>query len=104
VATRPDTERRILRLKLTGILDARAMFRLDHLREVLGRYLLGDLDESQLHLQPTEDEIGTVAGQGVLRKVLETLRQESHCKNNGAGLVAERAMLLLYQIAREESA
>ncbi|HEV3084309.1 MAG TPA: DNA repair exonuclease [Gemmataceae bacterium] len=104
IATRPETERRLLRLKLTGILDAGAMARLDHLREVLQRYLLGEVDQKDLHIQPTEDEIHAVAGQGVLRRVLETLRQEARTQENGANLVAERAMLLLYQIAREVSA
>src|SRR5207245_3155233 len=104
IATRPDTERRLLRLKLTGMVDARAMFRLDHLREVLQRYLLADVDAADLHVQPTEDEIHTVAGQGVLRNVLETLREEARGADTAGSLVAERAMLLLYQIAREVSA
>ena len=71
---------------------------------MLQRYLLGDLDHSELHMQPTEDEIRAVAGHGVLHKVLETLRQEARNDNTSASLVAERAMLLLYQIAREVSA
>ncbi|HEV3117416.1 MAG TPA: DNA repair exonuclease [Gemmataceae bacterium] len=104
IATRPDTERRLLRLKLTGMVDAGAMFRLDHLREVLQRYLLADVDAADLHVQPTEDEIHTVAGQGVLRNVLERLREEARAADTAGSLVAERAMLLLYQIAREVSA
>jgi DNA repair exonuclease SbcCD nuclease subunit len=104
VATRPATERRLLRLKLRGVLDADAMLRLDHLRKVLDRYLLGELEEAELHIQPTESEVREVAGRGVLGRVLEVLRQETRSAEPGQRQIAERAVLLLYQIAREVGA
>jgi hypothetical protein len=104
VATRPAAERCIFRLKLQGILDTEAMLRLEDLREVLDRYLWGELDRSEVHLQPTAAQIQDIAGQGVLRQVLERLQQEAACEEPGVRPVAEQAILLLYQIAREVGA
>lgn len=105
VAVRPDKERRLLRLQLTGILDANDMLRLDELRQVLeGRYFLGEMDESDVQLKPTPEEIENLAPDGVLRRVLETLREESQSTEPGVRQLAERSLLVLYQIGREPSA
>ncbi len=102
VATRPFVERRLLRLQLAGILDAASILCLDQLREILAhRYLLGELDDSGLHLQPTEDEMREVAGPGILHRVLERLQEEARGADPAGGQIAERALLLLYQISRE---
>jgi DNA repair exonuclease SbcCD nuclease subunit len=104
VAGRPHVERRLLRLQLAGVLEAAGMLRLDELRGVLTRYQLGDLDLAGLHVRPTEGEMGKVAGDGVLRRVLDRLQAEAAGDDPAARQVAERAVLLLYQIAREVSA
>src|SRR5262249_11372124 len=104
IATRPAPERCLLRLKLQGILDAEAMLRVEDLREVMDRYLWGELDDTEIHFVPTVEEIQEVAGQGVLRRVLETLQQEAATDEVGARQAAEQAITLLYQIAREVSA
>jgi DNA repair exonuclease SbcCD nuclease subunit len=104
VATRPAAERCLFRLKLQGILDAEAMLRLVHLQEVLDRYLWGELDREALHLQPTAAEIQEVAGQGVLQRILDNLQRESLSEDADRRALAERASLVLYQIAREVSA
>jgi DNA repair exonuclease SbcCD nuclease subunit len=104
VAVRPLTERSLLRLRLQGLLEARAMLRLKELREVLDRYLFAELDESGLRLQPVEEEIREVAGEGVLRRVLEQLQCEAAAGEPHLRRVAERSILLLYQIAHEASA
>jgi DNA repair exonuclease SbcCD nuclease subunit len=104
VAVRPLTERCLLRLRLQGVLAACAMLRLKELREVLDRYLFAELDESGLHLQPREAEIREVAGDGVLRRVLEQLQGEAATSEPYRCRVAQRAILLLYQIAHEGSA
>jgi DNA repair exonuclease SbcCD nuclease subunit len=105
IATRLDRERRLLRLKLTGVLDAASMLRLDELREILSnRYCLGELDETGLHVQPTSDELQEVVGHGVLRRVLESLRKEVQSPDPVAQQIAERAILLLYQMAKEVQA
>src|SRR5262249_42109820 len=102
VATRPNVERRLLRLKLTGVLNATSMLRLEELKQMLEhRYLFGELDDAQLHVEPTEEEMREAAGQGVLRRVLEQLRAEAQSAEMQQRQVAERAILLLYQIARE---
>ncbi len=98
VATRPDRERRLYRLKVTGILDAPNMLRLERLREIVeGRYFFGELDHAELRLQPSEEELRRVAGPGVWRRVLDRLHQEAAGAESRR--VAERAMLLLYQLA-----
>jgi DNA repair exonuclease SbcCD nuclease subunit len=105
VATRATPEVRLLRLKLSGVLDAQAMLRLEELREILaGSYLLGELDTSELHLQPTEEQIRAVAGEGILRRVLEKLQEEATHSEPTVRQVADRALLLLYQIAQEAKA
>jgi DNA repair exonuclease SbcCD nuclease subunit len=104
VAVRALTERCLLRLRLQGILEARAMLRMKELREVLDRYLFAELDESGLRLQPAEAEIREVAGEGVLRRVLEQLQREAAADEPYLRLVSERAILLLYQIAHEVGA
>jgi DNA repair exonuclease SbcCD nuclease subunit len=101
VAVRPATERRLLRLRLSGTLDAETMLRLRQLREVLDRYLFADLDHSELHIQPTEQEINIAAADGVLRRVLARLREEAAGSEPDARRVAERAMALLYEIAED---
>src|SRR5581483_4430617 len=101
VAIRPASERRLLRLRLSGTLDAETMLRLRQLHEVLDRYLFAELDDSELRIHPTEDEIGAAAGEGVLRRVLARLREDADHGEPALRRVAERAMVLLYQIAED---
>jgi DNA repair exonuclease SbcCD nuclease subunit len=102
VATREGLELKLLRVRLSGVLDAENMLRLGMLRDILtNRYLLGELDTTGLHLQPTEEEVRDVAGQGVLRRVLEQLQAEATAPEPAVRQIAERAILLLYQIAKE---
>jgi DNA repair exonuclease SbcCD nuclease subunit len=104
VALRTCAERSLLRLRLQGVLEADAMLRLQQLRSVLDRYLFAELDQSGLRLRPAEAEIGEVAGDGVLRRVLERLQSEASTADPEQRRLAERAILLLYQIAHEVSA
>jgi DNA repair exonuclease SbcCD nuclease subunit len=102
IAVRPNIRQRLLRLRLCGVLDAAGMLRLDELRTILrDRYFLGELDETALHPRPTDEEMREAAGQGVLRRVLDALRAESESTDPDSRQVAERAVLLLYQIAKE---
>lgn len=110
VARLASPERTLLKLRLEGVLDGQAMLRLDELSEVLReRYLCWELDLDALHLEPTEEEIRELVGRGVLRAVLERLLEETK-GNQTAGetdegarerKVAERAIMVLYRIARE---
>jgi DNA repair exonuclease SbcCD nuclease subunit len=104
VAVQPLAERSLLRLRLEGVLEAEAMLRLEQLREVLDRYLFAELDETGLRLQPADAEIREIAGEGVLRRVLEQLQSEAASAEPDLRRVAERAVRLLYQIAHEVGA
>jgi DNA repair exonuclease SbcCD nuclease subunit len=102
IANRPDLSHRLLRLKLTGVLPASVMLRLGELTNVLeGRYLLGELDSQALHMEPTEAEVEEVAGQGILRRVLDKVREETNDADPARRRLAERSFLLLYEIAQE---
>ena len=63
--------------------------------------LICELDDSGLHVRPGEAEVRAVAGDGVLRRVLEALEGEAAGPDPKARQVAERAILVLYSIARE---
>jgi DNA repair exonuclease SbcCD nuclease subunit len=110
IAERSDPDRTIFRLRLDGVLDTTAMLRLDELREVLrGRYLHAELDVGSLRLRPSEEEVRELIGRGVLRAVFDELSQLANAgqalpedlEEAKQGSVAERAMMLLYQIAME---
>lgn len=101
VATRDQPGNRLLRLTLRGVLDADSMLKVDDLRQVLDRYFRGELDVAGLHVEPTEDQMRAVAGQGVLRRLLETLLQKSKEGDPATRPVAERALILLYSLAKE---
>jgi DNA repair exonuclease SbcCD nuclease subunit len=100
VATQEGLERHLLRLRLCGVLDAESTLRLEELREVLKRYQLGQLDDGELHIKPTEEEMLEIAGQGVLSRVLDRLQQEVLSPELPMRQIAERGILLLYQIAK----
>jgi DNA repair exonuclease SbcCD nuclease subunit len=101
LAIRPTAERRLLLLSLKGVLDARAMLRMSQLHEVLDRYLFAEVDESGLHLQPREEEMYQVAGEGILRSLIDQLRGEAEGPDPAARPMAQRALLLLYQVSQE---
>jgi len=102
IARKPEPDRRLLRLRLTGVLDAEGMLKVEDLREILsGRYLWGELDDEGLHVEPTEEQIGSLAGHGVLQRVLDKLHGDMALADPPTARIAERSLLLLYQIARE---
>lgn len=96
-----DKELTLLRLTLTGTLPIEALSRLDDLRNVLASYVVGELDDGQLTVEPTEEEIRTAIGTGVLGTVFERLRAQAVSPETNGQLVAERAIRLLYRLARE---
>ena len=77
------------------------MLRLSQLHEVLDRYLFAEVDESGLHLQPREEEMYQVAGEGILRSLIDQLRDEAEGPDPAARPMAQRALLLLYQVSQE---
>lgn len=93
----------LLRLSLSGTLPLQAMERLDELEQVLGRYVVYELDTSRLHPEPNEDEIRDVVGGGMLSTVFESIAARSHAEENGdvPQQVAEEALSLLYRYAKQ---
>lgn len=101
IAEAPRPELTLLRLKLSGVVQMQAMQRLDELREVMGRYIVGELDDSALGVEPTEAEIREVVGTGVLSSVYQELQERVAAADGRNRAVAERATRLLYRFARQ---
>lgn len=109
IAEARQPERTLLKLSLGGSLPIQAMQRLDELREILGRYLVGELDDSALLVEPTAEECREVIGGGVLELVHQRLHQaldgDSSDEMTSAATetpdpaVLDRATRLLYQLA-----
>ena len=85
------------------------MLRLDELREILRRYMHGELIDDSLRLKPSEQEVRERIGPGILKAVFDRLAEQLSA---GAGedeagpptpdaRLAERAMMVLYRIAAE---
>jgi len=103
-AERQGPEHIVLRLHLEGVVSASAWLRLDDLRAVMqGRYLHGKMDVHSLKLEPTEDELRETVGHGVLKEVFDRLSQGTAegLQETDEGVLAQRAVALLYQLASE---
>lgn len=102
--SKSGTELTMLRLVLSGLQTAEMLEQVAELEQILsGRYLFHQLDLERLLLEPTDDEIQVLAGQGVLRRVYEDLAAqivEGEAEDTDLK-VLRRAMVLLYRIARE---
>ncbi len=103
-AQRENPERILLRLNLSGVLDPRGHARIDEvlLKIVRDRYHPGStLDGDAVLIEPSEDQLSRIAGDGVLARVLGRLREESHSTDVVTKRVADHALKLLYRIAWE---
>ena len=101
IAEAPHPELSLLRLRISGTAPVHALERLDELREVMGRYVVGELDEAGLGVEPSEAEIREVVGTGVLGSVYQELQERIACTDGRDRSVAERAARLLYRFARQ---
>jgi DNA repair exonuclease SbcCD nuclease subunit len=102
LAERPNLERRLLRLRLEGIVSAKALVRLDELEDgVLRSYCWAELNADRLHGAPGDEELRSVVGSGVLRAVYHRLREEETSPDEGARQRAARSLLVLYRLAQE---
>jgi DNA repair exonuclease SbcCD nuclease subunit len=101
---REAPERTILRLALTGVLDPQGHARLDELRQIVrNRYHPGSsLDADGVLIEPNAEQLAEVVGAGVLKRVLERLKDDVESTDATTKRVAERALKLLYQIAWQE--
>jgi DNA repair exonuclease SbcCD nuclease subunit len=104
LSQRSQPETRLLQLRLQGTLDAQAMQRLEELKQILeGRFAYGDLDVSEVRLQPTAEEVSQLASQGIVRRLVEKLMDLQRQDASQAALV-EKSLLILYQIMQEVAA
>lgn len=102
IAKRDQPERTLLRLALEGVLSADSMLRLDGFREMLSRYMYCELDADRLMLVPDDERLEEAAGQEVVGQVLRRIKQALSGEANAAERsCAEKAILLLYRVARE---
>jgi hypothetical protein len=82
------------------MLSLAGMSRVDILRSVLTNYVVGELDDSGLQIEPDEAELQEAIGSGVLSQVYDRLKQQSEEDSVTDRLVAQRAIELLYRLHR----
>lgn len=100
VAEQENYERMLLKLKLTGTLPVSVLHRVEELRDVLGRYAVSELDDHELSVEPTTEEVREIIGTGVLGQVhqrLQELAETGNAEHNP--VVIEQATRLLYRLA-----
>jgi DNA repair exonuclease SbcCD nuclease subunit len=103
-AQRENPERILLRLTLSGIVEPHTHARIDEvfLKIVRDRYHPGSrLDADGVLIEPNPDQLSNAVGDGVLRRVLARLRDDSQSTDPATKRVAGHALKLLYRIAWE---
>lgn len=102
IAQRENPERQLLRLTLVGTLSAENLLKLEGFQAMLDRYLHCDLDVERLHCKPTDEQLRETVGYDVLGKVLQRLKAKLEVtESDEERLRVDRAILLLYRLARE---
>lgn len=90
----------LLRIRLSGALPLKEIERLEELRLILGRYVVGELDDTELHAVPTEEEIRDVVGSGILKTVFDRIAETRAAGGDSStAAIAEHALKLLYRYA-----
>jgi DNA repair exonuclease SbcCD nuclease subunit len=101
---RENPERTILRLILSGVVEPRGHARIDELNQIVqNRYHAGSsLDAEAVLIEPNADQLGEVVGVGVLKRVLDKLKEDAQSAHPAIKRVADHGLKLLYRIAWEE--
>ncbi len=101
---RDNPELTVLRLTLAGVMDPQTYARLGELRQIVEhRYHPGsNLDADGVLIEPSGEQLVETVGAGVLKRVLERLKEDVQSTDLGTKGVAEHALKLLYRIAWEE--
>jgi DNA repair exonuclease SbcCD nuclease subunit len=99
-----NPELTLLRLTLAGVIDPQAYARLDELRQIVQhRYHPGSsMDADGVLIEPNAEQLAETVGAGVLKRVLERLKEDVQSVDPATKRVAEHALKLLYRIAWEE--
>ncbi len=106
-ASREDRALTVLRLKLSGVVDPERHGRVEtDLRDIVcSRYCLGSqMLTDMLLVEPNDQQLGAIVGDGVLARVLGRLKEEAQPSDVKVKRVADHALKLLYRIAWEEQA
>ena len=70
---------------------------------VLNRYHAGSsLDADAVLIEPNADQLSEIVGLGVLKRVLERLKEDAQSTDAALKRVADHGLKLLYRIAWEE--
>ena len=101
VARRPDPDRVLLRLRLSGVLSIENMVLLESFDQMLNRYFHHEVESEGLHIKPEPGKIAEIVGAGLLRQAWNRLQKRAEAEPLEQQRVTERAMLLLYQMAKE---
>ncbi len=102
IAQRENPERQLLRLTLAGTLSAENLLKLEGFQDMLNRYLYCELDIDRLHCKPTDEQLRENVGLGVLGEVLRRMKGKLEVEQSDEErLRVDRAILLLYRLARE---
>jgi DNA repair exonuclease SbcCD nuclease subunit len=101
---RENPERTVMRLSLSGVVEPRDHTRIDELKQiVLHRFHAGSsLHASDVLIEPSAEQLTEVVGMGVLKRVLERLKEELTSSDPTVRRVANQALKVLYKIAWEE--
>jgi DNA repair exonuclease SbcCD nuclease subunit len=102
VGSLKDPGRTLLRLTLSGSLPLESLSELDALDRIRDRFVHAEID-NQLVVEPTESELNTLLGHGVVGRVYRQLRDEA-AANGPESRVAREAIQQLYQLSREAGA
>jgi hypothetical protein len=86
------------------VMDPQAYSRLDELRQIVERrYHPGSImDSDGVLIEPEAEQLAEAVGTGVLKRVLERLKDDAQSLNPTTKQVAQHALKLLYRIAWEE--
>ena len=89
---------------LRGVVEPRGHARIDELKQIVqNRYHAGsELDADAVLVEPNAEQLGEVVGEGVLKRVLEKLKEDAQSTDPAIRRVADHALKLLYRIAWEE--
>jgi hypothetical protein len=101
---RENPELTVLRLTLVGVMDPQADARLKELRQIVEhRYHPGSsMNADGVLIEPNANLLAQTVGVGVLKRVLDRLKEDVQSADPATKRVAEHALKLLYRIAWEE--
>jgi DNA repair exonuclease SbcCD nuclease subunit len=101
---RENPELTLLRLTVAGVMEPQAYARLNELRQIVqNRYHSGSsMNSDAVLIEPNAEQLAEAVGTGVLKRVLDRLKDDVQSVDPATKGIAEHALKLLYRIAWEE--